>query len=94
MDISTDDAKSAAKSLRSRLAAEGVHISHSLALEATAAQLGLRDWNTASAVLDGPRLGPAVPVLRIQDDQLAREGLPPVWLTRGVWVNQAADAVA
>lgn len=21
-------------------------------------------------------------------------GLPPVWLTRGVWVNQAADAVA
>ena len=73
MDISTDDAKSAAKSLCSRLAAEGVHISHSLALEATAAQLGLRDWNTASAVLDGPRLGPAVPVLRIQDDQLARD---------------------
>ena len=24
----------------------------------------------------------------------AMGGLPPVWLTRGVWVDQAADAVA
>lgn len=74
MDISTDDAKVAAKALRSRLASEGIHISHALALEATAAQLGLRDWNTAAAMLNQRSgVGAPVPVLRIQDDALARD---------------------
>lgn len=74
MDISTDDVKAAAKVLRSRLAADGVEISHSLALEATAAQLGLRDWNTAAAALASRSgLGAPIPVLRVHDDALARD---------------------
>lgn len=40
------DAKSMASRLRTRLAAQGVHITRSQALELVAAQLGYRDWNT------------------------------------------------
>jgi len=36
----------------------------------------------------------AGPYERTQARITERKGLPPVWLTRGVWVDQAADAVA
>lgn len=51
VDLTSDDAKAAARSLRRTLADTGVTISHSRALEIVAAQLGFADWNTASARL-------------------------------------------
>ena len=45
----TTDPKSLATRLRARLADDGVTITHSQALEAVAAQLGHRDWNTCAA---------------------------------------------
>lgn len=71
MNFTTDDAKSAARTLRAELAEQDIAISHSTALELVAHQLGLRDWNTACAVLgghpnDAAGLGAAVPILRVQ----------------------------
>ncbi|MEV0712080.1 glyoxalase superfamily protein [Nocardia aurea] len=71
MDFTTDDAKAAARTLRADLARASITISHSMALELVAHQLGLRDWNTASAVLDqrsneNTGLGAPVPILRVQ----------------------------
>lgn len=67
MDITTDDAKAAARTLRADLAARDVTISAGTALELVAHQLGHRDWNTASAVLgDRTAMGAPVPVLRVQ----------------------------
>lgn len=45
------DPKTLAKRLRAALRARDIDISHSLALEVVAEQLGFRDWNTASALL-------------------------------------------
>ncbi|MBK1783347.1 glyoxalase superfamily protein [Prauserella cavernicola] len=74
MNVTITDAKLAARVLRSDLARDGVAISHSAALELVAHQLGHRDWNTASAALaDSRGLRGAVPVLRVQDERLARE---------------------
>ncbi|MBT0994858.1 bleomycin resistance family protein [Cellulomonas sp. DKR-3] len=78
MDLTTQQAKAAARALRTALAEEGVEVGHARALELVARQLGARDWNTASAWLGAPRAvepstGPVVPVLRIQDEALARE---------------------
>ncbi|OLL73746.1 Glyoxalase family protein [Pseudonocardia sp. Ae168_Ps1] len=71
MDLTTDAAKAAARSLRADLAEQHVMSSHARALELVAHQLGFRDWNTASAVLDRSRddaagLGAPVPILRVQ----------------------------
>lgn len=71
MDMTTDDAKAAARVLRSGLADRQITISHGDALELVAHQLGHRDWNTASAVLDSrggdpAGLGAPVPILRVQ----------------------------
>lgn len=75
MNLTLNDAKTAAQALRRSLAATDITISHSRALEIVAQQLGLVDWNTASAVLTTDRSdsGPAVPVLRVQDEVLAKE---------------------
>lgn len=77
MDLTTGDAKAAARTLRADLAEQRIAISHSSALELVAHQLGYRDWNTACAVLDRPRddaagLGAPVPVLRVQRFEDAR----------------------
>jgi len=45
------DAKTKAKALRKRLAAEGVEIGHSKALERIAQDYGFRDWNGLSAAI-------------------------------------------
>lgn len=71
MDMTITAAKAAARILRADLADRDIPISHGAALELVAHQLGLRDWNTASAVLDrrradGVGVGTPVPVLRVQ----------------------------
>ena len=50
------DAKAMARTLREALAAKGVNISNSEALEMAARMLGERDWNTLSAAIDASRL--------------------------------------
>ena len=50
------DAKAMARTLREALAAKGVTISNSEALELTAKMLGQRDWNTLAAAIEGARL--------------------------------------
>ncbi|MCH6169760.1 glyoxalase superfamily protein [Pseudonocardia alaniniphila] len=69
--MTTDAAKAAARRLRADLAEQSITISHSAALELVAHQLGLCDWNTASAQLgrrqdDAVGVGAPVPVLRVQ----------------------------
>lgn len=54
-----DQAKARARELRAELAAGGTPISHAEALERVAAELGYRDWNTASARLSNE---PEVPL--------------------------------
>ncbi|PSL00581.1 hypothetical protein CLV63_10155 [Murinocardiopsis flavida] len=77
MEMTTADAKRAAAALRADLAQAGARpLSHGRSLEIVAHQLGYRDWNTAAAALGDPAdsgAGHPVPVLRIQDDRLARE---------------------
>lgn len=75
MNLTLNEAKTAAQALRRSLATTDINISHSRALEIVAHQLGLSDWNTASAALAAAHSdsGPAVPVLRIQDEALAKE---------------------
>ena len=53
------DAKAMARTLREALAAKGMTISNSEALELTAKMLGQRDWNTLSAAIAEARLGEA-----------------------------------
>ncbi len=68
-------ATTAARTLRRDLAALGLDVSHSAALELVAHQAGFRDWNTAAAATTGPagQLRAPVPVLRVQDGAAALE---------------------
>ena len=50
------DAKAMARTLREALAAKGVTISNSEALELAAKMLGERDWNTLAAAIEAARL--------------------------------------
>jgi catechol 2,3-dioxygenase-like lactoylglutathione lyase family enzyme len=72
--------KSMATRLRADLAARGLAIGHSEALELVAHQYGVRDWNTLAArppsappAPPAPPEGPAVPILRIFDRAKAVE---------------------
>jgi ribosomal protein S1 len=49
------DAKAMARTLREALAAKGVKISNSEALELAARMLGQRDWNTLAAAIEASR---------------------------------------
>ncbi len=72
MDMTVDEAKRAARSLREQLPEVG--LTHSRALEIVAHQFGYRDWNTASAVLQSSAgMGTPIPVLRSLDETRARE---------------------
>jgi catechol 2,3-dioxygenase-like lactoylglutathione lyase family enzyme len=72
-----DHAKRLARLLREDLAAAGVAIPHSLALELTAHQLGARDWNVLAALTNRaarsatPAFGPGVPILRVMSVEQA-----------------------
>ncbi|HEY6815460.1 MAG TPA: glyoxalase superfamily protein [Croceibacterium sp.] len=75
--LTIDDAKAMARRLRGAMETRGLAASHSDALELVAAQLGHRDWNTASAALDasepaGPRFTESIPVLRSLDERKCR----------------------
>lgn len=48
-NISIDDLKAQAKRLRTTMAADGMTVSHSKALELVAKSHGARDWNTVAA---------------------------------------------
>jgi catechol 2,3-dioxygenase-like lactoylglutathione lyase family enzyme len=67
----SEHAKKLAKLLREDLAAAGVEIPHSLALELIAHQFGARDWNVLAALVGragspaAPSISPGVPVLRV-----------------------------
>ena len=70
--------KSMAKRLRADLAARGIEIGHSEALDLVAHQYGVRDWNTLAArppLVPGgtPPEGSAIPILRIFDRDKAVE---------------------
>ncbi len=75
MKIAVHAAKAAAATLRADLAAQGMPITHSAALELVAHQMGFTDWNTASAVgtAETGGFGSPVPVLRVQRVDDARE---------------------
>ncbi len=53
----TADYKTHAKRLREALAADGLNLSHSRALDIVARQHGARDWNTLAATAAKTRLG-------------------------------------
>lgn len=58
LELTVVQAKLLARELRKRLAAEGVIVSHSAALEKVAKQHGFRDWNTLVASIgDRPPYG-------------------------------------
>jgi ribosomal protein S1 len=50
------DAKAMARTLREAVAAKGVTITNSAALELVARMLGQRDWNTLAAAIEASRL--------------------------------------
>lgn len=73
------DAKAMAKAMRESLAARGIDIQHSEALEIVAKQFGLDTWNILSAQIDkaaaetaGPTFERPVPIFRIFDEERAR----------------------
>ena len=74
-----ENAKRMAKSLRTLLEARDHEVTHSVALEMVAQQLGYKDWNTASAALPHGltgseiKLEKAIPILRMFDEAKARE---------------------
>ena len=77
MTTTIDDAKAMARRLRAAMDARGFAASHSDTLELVAAQLGHRDWNTASAMLgrvasEEPRFTESIPVLRSLDERKCR----------------------
>ena len=92
--VDCETAGTAARALRRDLAARGVELTHSAALELVAHQLGHRDWNTASALLapatgERRQLGAPVPVLRVLDGAVGRHfyeslGFQLLWEHRSV----------
>jgi hypothetical protein len=57
-----DDLKAQARRLRQAMAERGTEITHGGALELVAQSLGLRDWNTLSALAARPNDRPTAPV--------------------------------
>jgi catechol 2,3-dioxygenase-like lactoylglutathione lyase family enzyme len=70
--MSVENAKTLARRLRGDLAAAGIEISHSLALELVAHQQGAKDWNVLAAGGSArAAAGPSVPVLRVMSMEVA-----------------------
>ncbi len=84
-----DQAKARARELRAELAAGGTPISHAEALERVAAELGYRDWNTASARLSNE---PDVP-LQV-GDLVAGRYLKQPFTGRVLGVREVASGAA
>ncbi|KQN46953.1 glyoxalase [Serratia sp. Leaf50] len=77
--FSIDQAKQMAKRLHASLTSRNQDLSYCAALELVAQQMGYRDWNTASAMLERQVTPPAItfdktiPILRMFDETKARE---------------------
>ncbi|OKA20870.1 bleomycin resistance family protein [Pseudomonas versuta] len=77
--ISIEQAKQMAKRLRASHELRQQPMTHAMALETVAHQLGYKDWNTASAMLPCEDPVPAItfykaiPILRMFDEAKARE---------------------
>jgi catechol 2,3-dioxygenase-like lactoylglutathione lyase family enzyme len=79
--FSIEQAKQMAKQLRASLEERNQVVTHSIALELVAQQLGYKDWNTASAMLAQASTPPTpsiafdkpIPILRMFDETKARE---------------------
>lgn len=77
--LTVSQAKQMAKKLRVSLDSRNQEITHSIALEIVACQLGYKDWNTASVMLLQDNTSPAIvfdkpiPILRMFDESKARE---------------------
>lgn len=82
-------AKARARELRAACAARGNPISHSESLERVAAELGYRDWNTASALLSNE---PDVP-LQV-GDEVAGRYLKQPFKGRVLSVREIGDGAA
>ena len=76
------DAKAMARTMREELASRQIELQHSQALEITARQLGVDNWNILSAAIAAPGASPvndgmafddAVPIIRIFDVPKAHE---------------------
>jgi hypothetical protein len=65
------EAKAAARALRAALAPQ-FELSHGQALDLLARTLGLADWNTLAARYHDALTGPAMPILRVYEESLAR----------------------
>ena len=86
--------KQMARRLREDLAARGIAVGHSEALELVAHQHGARDWNTLAARPPAPGragFGPAVPILRIFDRAKAVEFYVNYLGFRLDWEHGGAD---
>lgn len=75
------DAKAMAKAMREALAAKGLDLQHSEALEIVARQFGLDNWNILAAKIEADAPGsprepvvfePPAPIFRIFDEEKAR----------------------
>jgi hypothetical protein len=92
MDMTVEQAKRAARSLRDQL--PELSLSHSRALELVAHQLGYRDWNTASAGLSpSGGIGAPIPVLRSLDEVRAREFYIDYLSFTVVWEHRFEDGL-
>ncbi len=92
------DSKTMAKTLRERLAAKSVSLSHGECLELVAQEFGFDNWNVLAAKIDGDRagIGDAVPIIRIFDIQKAREfyidflGFKFDWIDPAEWTSKSS----
>lgn len=94
------DAKLMAKTLRARLAQQGIELSHAHALETVAAQFGFDNWNVLAAKLDAaPPAADGIvfdvyaPILRIFDETRAREFYVDFLGFRIDWQHRFADGM-
>jgi hypothetical protein len=87
--MTRDQAKARARELRAELAATGTQVSHAEALERVAAELGYRDWNTASARLSNE---PEVP-LQV-GDRVAGRYLKQAFAGRVLGVREVSGGAA
>lgn len=69
--LTINEAKTLARSLRDSLP-NGVDLTHGQSLDLLSRTLGFADWNELAAQYKQPSFGPAMPVLRVFDVNIAR----------------------
>lgn len=96
------EAKMSAKTLRADLAAKGVHLGHSQALERIAQRHGFRDWNSLSAAIRdlaetswraGQRVTGSYLSQRFAATVLSAQERAPGWVRLELDLDDAVDVV-